>query len=139
MIADTKDNLYSTTRQGGGTGCGGYGCGTVFKLMPDGTETVLYSFTGGSDGAYPKAGVIADAKGHLYGTTFPGGGTGCQGFGCGVVFKLAPDGTLTVLHSFTGGDDGGYINAGLIADANSNLYGITTGGGCGGTVFELKE
>src|SRR5262249_53572037 len=67
----------------------------------------LYSFTGGSDGANPYAGsLIFDAAGNLYGTTQQRGGSGgCGGFGCGTVFKLAPDGTLTVLYSFAGGSD----------------------------------
>jgi uncharacterized repeat protein (TIGR03803 family) len=64
-------------------------------------ETVLHSFTG-SDGRNPQAGLIADSAGNLYGTTVAGGasGSGCGGYGCGVVFKLSPGGTETVLHSF---------------------------------------
>jgi uncharacterized repeat protein (TIGR03803 family) len=135
-------NLYGTTFSGGSYVCSG-GCGTVFKLTPSGTETVLYRFTGG-DGANPTAGLIADASGNLYGTTELGGGAnGCSG-GCGTVFKLTPSGTRTVLHSFTGGNDGASPVAGLIADAAGNLYGTTElgggasgcSGGCG-TVFKL--
>ncbi len=64
-------------------------CGkrTVFKIAPDGTETILHSFAGGSDGDTPAAGLIADAQGNLYGTTIGGGGDGCAGLGCGTVFK----------------------------------------------------
>ena len=76
--------------------------GVVFKLDTTGTETVLYSFTGGADGANPYAGLIRDSAGNLYGTTY-GGGTS----NWGVVFKLDTTGTETVLHSFTGGADGG--------------------------------
>ena len=93
------------------------------------TETVLYSFTGGSDGRKPVAGLIADGSGNLYGTTEFGGASGN-----GVVFKLSPGGTETVLYSFTGGSDGGIPRAGLIADRSGNLYGTTQfgGPGCGG-------
>ncbi len=148
LIADGAGNLYGTTEFGGGTGCGGPGCGVVFKLTPTGSSyTVLHSFAGGSgDGANPYAGLIIDSAGNLYGTTEFGGGPGC-----GVVFKLAPGGTETVLHTFTGSpNDGAFPTAGLFADSGGNLYGTTAGGGappppnappCGGsgcgTVFKL--
>jgi uncharacterized repeat protein (TIGR03803 family) len=118
----------------------------VFQLDPSGTLTVLYNFTGGSDGANPHA-LIADAAGNLYGTTQNGGApASCPG-GCGTVFQLTPSGTLNVLHIFTG-SDGASPPAGLslIADAAGNLYGTTAlggagtgciGGGACGTVFEL--
>ena len=86
------------------------------------TETVLHSFAG-SAGSIPAAALIADSAGNLYGTTFYGGS------GCGVVFKLSPSGTETVLYSFTGGSDGRLPVAGLIADRAGNLYGTTAGGG----------
>lgn len=129
LIKDKAGDFYGTT-QGGGTGS----AGTVFELAPNGTETVLYSFTGGSDGNAPFAGVIRDRAGNLYGTTYGGGSTGN-----GTVFKLAPDGTETVLYSFTGGSDGGTPVAGLIMDRAGNLYGTTYVGGAGaeGTVFKL--
>ena len=135
LFADSSSNLYGTAEYGGARSCLGMnvGCGVVFKLSPSGTETVLYSFTGGSDGGNPTAGLIADSSGNLYGTTSAGAsGSGCGGkfdFGCGVVFKLSPNGTYTVLHSFTGGSDGGVPLAGLIADSSGNLYGTTEGGG----------
>jgi uncharacterized repeat protein (TIGR03803 family) len=145
LIEDTAGNFYGTTIYGGGNGCaGGYGCGTVFRLAPNGAETVLYSFAGGSDGAQPFASLIEDAAGNLYGTTSAGGGTGCaNGDGCGTVFKLTPDGTETLLHIFTGGSDGGNPQAGLIVDVRGNLYGTTANGGSGcngygcGIVFKL--
>ncbi|MGH6847527.1 MAG: choice-of-anchor tandem repeat GloVer-containing protein [Methylocella sp.] len=130
LIADSSGNLYGTTQDGGALGQG-----TVFRLSPGGTETVLYSFCPSfpscSDGAIPHAGLIADSKGNLYGTTFGGGAaTGCGGFGgCGVVFKVSPGGTETVLYSFTGTDDGANPQAGLIADSSGNLYGTTEFGG----------
>ncbi|HTT84224.1 MAG TPA: choice-of-anchor tandem repeat GloVer-containing protein [Rhizomicrobium sp.] len=140
VIADKKGNLYGTTLSGGTgayEGCGAYGCGTVFKLAPDGTETVLHSFAGGSDGAVPIAGLIADKAGNLYGTTDEGGCGSCE-YGAGTVFKIAPNGTETVLLSFNG-SDGNSPRAGLIMDSAGNLYGTTWAGGAneGGDVFEL--
>jgi uncharacterized repeat protein (TIGR03803 family) len=103
------------------------------------TEKVLYSFTGGADGAEPHQGLIFDQAGNLYGTTFDGGV-----YGAGTVFSLAPngDGTWkqTTLYSFTGGGDGGYTDWGRLAfDTSGNLYGVTYHGGNygAGTVFKL--
>ncbi len=105
----------------------------MFKLDATGTETVLYSFTGGADGANPEAGLVRDPDGSLYGTTIAGGS------GSGVVFKVDSNGTETVLHTFTSGADGGYPQAGLIRDLNGDLYGTTSGGGSPGpgVVFKL--
>ena len=146
LIRDKAGNLYGTTAAGGGGGdCSYYGCGTVFKLAPDGTETVLYDFTHKHRGLWPTAAVMKDKSGNLYGTTSLGGS--CQADGCGTVFKLAPDGTETVLHAFHGRKhDGAFPEADLIEDQAGNLYGTTTGGGGGsgctssdgcGTVFKL--
>jgi uncharacterized repeat protein (TIGR03803 family) len=144
LVADKAANLYGTTEYGGGTGCYSDGCGTVFRIAPDGTETVLHAFQGGSDGEYPLAGVILDKAGNLYGTTSEGGGTGCEySLGCGTVFRVAPNGTETVLYAFQGGNDGDDPQAGLLADNAGNLYGTTYEGGitdctygCG-TVFKV--
>jgi uncharacterized repeat protein (TIGR03803 family) len=94
-------------------------------------ETVLYTFTGGSaDGASPAGGVIRDSSGNLYGTTYWGGGTGCNyGNGCGTIFSIDPSGTETILHKFSGGGDGAIPNGGLTLDPDGNLYGTTTFGG----------
>jgi uncharacterized repeat protein (TIGR03803 family) len=135
LIQDRAGNLYGTTEWGGN-----YGFGTVFKLEQGGTETILYSFTGGSDGAQPLAGLIRDPAGNLYGTTWKGGDLpACYGQGCGVVFKLDSAGTETVLYAFTGGLDGWAPRAGLIRDAAGNFYGTTYAGGAFdlGTVFKL--
>lgn len=139
LVHGEKGILYGTTQYGGtGQNCGSIGCGTVFKITPDGTETVLYSFAGGTDGQWPWAGVVLDKLGNLYGTTWVGGGTGCGGNGCGTVFMLAPDGTETVLHSFNSSDGEG-VWGGVILDAKGNLYGTTSYGGAynSGTVYEL--
>jgi uncharacterized repeat protein (TIGR03803 family) len=73
----------------------------VHKITPSGTETVLYSFAGASDGANPEAGLIQGSDGNFYGTTLQGGAGGL-----GTVFKIAPSGTETVLHAFAGSSDG---------------------------------
>lgn len=136
VIADSAGNLYGTTCD-----CGN-GFGNVFKLAPDGTETTLYSFTGGSDGSQPSDGLIADSKGNFYGTTQHGG---IDGYG--VVFKLAPNGTETVLHEFTGSPGDGEYPAGSLIKDGRYLYSTTTEGGTNngcdqltcGTVFRIKE
>jgi uncharacterized repeat protein (TIGR03803 family) len=93
LIRDAAGNLYGTTLFGG---IGGFE-GVVFKLDRTGTETVLYSFTGGADGGNPYAPLIMDKKGNLYSTTNIGGDlNGCSGYGCGVVYKLTPSMTTRV-------------------------------------------
>lgn len=137
-------DLYGTTTSGG-INCFD-GCGTVFKLAPDGTETILYAFKGGSDGLNPSTGLVVDKAGNLYGATNAGGGTGCGGLGCGMLFKIAPDGKETVLHTFAGAPSDGSNPSSLIADRAGNLYGTTGYGGAGlgnngngwGTIFEYS-
>ncbi len=105
LIRDRAGNLYGTTKEGGSSDFG-----TVFEVDTSGTETVLYSFTGGNDGGYPYASLIRDPAGNLYGTTEAGGSSAV-----GTVFKLDTSGTETVLHSFPyGPTDGCYPYAGLI-------------------------
>jgi uncharacterized repeat protein (TIGR03803 family) len=160
LIFDAEGNLYGTTQQGGN----GHG-GTVFELSPkaDGgwTSGVLhhFGFAGGrpnAGGSTPESGVIFDAEGNLYGTTYQGGpGKSCGG--CGVVFELTPPNPYTppspvvntwtekVLHYFDGTPstptDGQFpSDAGVIFDAHGSLYGTTSNGGGGnpgGTVFKL--
>jgi uncharacterized repeat protein (TIGR03803 family) len=131
LVRDNEGNLYGMSGNGGDlSGCSGLGCGVVFKLDTRGKETVLYSFTGGADGAETFAGVIRDGEGNLYGTTSIGGDlSGCSGLGCGVVFKLDTRGKETVLHTFTGGTDGANPNADLLQDEGGNLYSTAVGGG----------
>jgi uncharacterized repeat protein (TIGR03803 family) len=137
LVRDVQGNLYGTARFGGDLACDAPdGCGTVFKLDTTGNETVLHTFTGsGGDGADPFVGLVRDAQGNLYGTTFYGGDLSCNdgggsNLGCGVVFKLATTNTETVLYSFTGtGGDGAYPLSELVRDAQGNLYGGNAGGG----------
>jgi len=131
LVRDSAGNLYGTT-SGGGTG----GAGVVFKINTSGSETVLYAFTGGTDGGYPLSGVIRDSAGNLYGTTEFGG---TSASGAGVVFKLDTSGIETVLYSFTGGADGGYpLWVVLVRDSKGNLYGTTAGGGTAGAGVVFK-
>jgi uncharacterized repeat protein (TIGR03803 family) len=145
LVRDSLGNLYGTTYGGGLMNCDGglHGCGVVFKLDTTGMETVLYSFTGATDGASPTAGLIRDGAGNLYGTTYAGGEANCPlkgSAGCGVVFKVSKTGTMSVLHTFIN-SDGSNPAADLIRDSAGNLYGTTKfGGGSGfGTVFKLDS
>jgi uncharacterized repeat protein (TIGR03803 family) len=138
LISDKTGNLYGTTSSN---------CGVVFQIAPSGTETVLHAFGANGDGCSPQDGLIEDAAGNFYGTTEDGGtGTNC-GEGCGTIFKLAPDGTETILYSFLGGNNDGWVpQGGLTLDKAGNLYGTTIwGGGTGcfygygcGTVFKIS-
>ncbi len=117
LIADSDGNLYGTTPFGGANNRG-----AIFELAKDGTERVLYSFTGYNDGARPYSGVIRDGRGDLYGVAYFGGNGACTG-GCGTIFELNPSGSFGVLYSFTGGKDGGNPIGGMAMDASGNLYG----------------
>jgi uncharacterized repeat protein (TIGR03803 family) len=137
LTADKAGNLYGTTEFGGGGDCNGqYGCGVVFKLAPDGTETALHVFTGGSDGGYPQAGVITDKAGNLYGTTTGGGA-----HGQGVIFKIAPDNTETILYSFSANGMSPLLEGNLLRDRKNNLYGTVPNGGTfgAGAVYKLAS
>ncbi len=161
LTLDRAGNLYGTAPFGGypGGGCtlyGFVGCGTVFKLAPSQSGwrfSTLYSFHGGTDGAWPYAGVMLGADGNLYGETLRGGKTGRGAFSsCGTAFQLKPPATPssswqeTVIYRFQGGDNGsGPFSGYLVSDQAGNLYGttdgvVTTGGGCGGdtTAYELS-
>jgi uncharacterized repeat protein (TIGR03803 family) len=127
-LINVNGTFYGTTEKGGGTGCGGDGCGTVFSLTASGGEKVVHSFAGGSDGANPAAALI-NVNGTLYGTTEYGGGSGCEKkLGCGTVFSLTASGAEKVLHSFTAPPDGAYPAAPLI-NVDGTLYGTTEKGG----------
>src|SRR6202021_302517 len=123
----------------GGLGtCGQFlGCGVIYKIAPDGTETVLYRF-GNADGAVPFAGLIMHKAGNFHGTTNYGG-NGSEG----VVYKFTADGKETVLYRFSGTgevcSDGCAPFGELVRDTTGNLYGATSYGGTSnwGTVFRL--
>ena len=142
VTLDAQGNLYGTAVTGGGGSCEG-GCGVVFKLTNSGgtwTQTVIHTFTGGSDGSGPGSPVVIDEHGNVWGTTPTGGADGM-----GVVYELAPDATggwkQRVIHTFTGGDDGGGGSASrFLIDAAGNLYNVCTVGGANGfgTVYEIS-
>jgi uncharacterized repeat protein (TIGR03803 family) len=140
LVIDGAGNLYGTSVQGGD-----FGSGTVFQLTPSAngwTHSVLYSFHGGTDGGEPYKGVTVDSQGNLYGTAVTGGGGSCEG-GCGVAYKLTHSGgvwTQTVIHTFTGGDDGSGPGTGLTLGRYGTLYGMTPTGGANGqgVIFLLR-
>jgi uncharacterized repeat protein (TIGR03803 family) len=109
--------------------------GTVFRISPSGTFTNLYSFSGGSDGANPEAGLVQGSDGDFYGTTYSGGTSNH-----GTVFKMTASGSFTNLYSFRGGD-GANPRAALVQGGDGYFYGTTTYGGnsCGcGTIFKIS-
>ncbi|HEY1883034.1 MAG TPA: choice-of-anchor tandem repeat GloVer-containing protein [Candidatus Cybelea sp.] len=123
-------DLYgSTTVGGGGAACGGKGCGTVFKVTKEGSETVLHRFAGRPDGAQPEA-ELAVVNNLLYGTTYYGGER-CKAAnlrGCGIVFSLAPSGGMSAVYAFQGGYDGANPE-GPLTLVKRTLYGTTVNGG----------
>jgi uncharacterized repeat protein (TIGR03803 family) len=147
LISDGAGNLYGTTSSGGTYTCSNAGCGTVFELRRDSRgrwkETILYNFKPGKNGNGPGAGLVLDPAGNLYGTTATGGVGSCA-VGCGVVFRLTPQGNgnwvYSVLHRFTG-KDGANPAAAVVLDGTGNLYGTTTQGGPNGfgVVFEIAH
>jgi uncharacterized repeat protein (TIGR03803 family) len=138
LILDSSGNIYGST-----TGVGAGSQGTIFKLDPSGHETILLTFAGTS-GSQPYGSLALDGKGNLYGTTYGGGNLNdCnQGFGCGIVFGLKPNGQEPILYVFTGGSDGWGPVAGLLRDKNGNLYGTAALGGtgtdCCGVAFKIS-
>ncbi len=136
LIQATDGNLYGTTSRGGlflPGGCG-FECGTVFKISPTGTFTLLHSFTGyDMDGANPTSALIQATDGYFYGTTTVGGA-----HDDGTVFKISPEGAVTVLHSFDA-VNGSRPMAALIQGTDGNFYGTTSQGGPAGagTVFRI--
>lgn len=132
LVQGSDGNFYGTTIAGGA-----YGQGTVFLLTPGGTETPLYSFAGGVDGAQPYGGVIFGSDGNLYGTTYAGGQ-----FTYGTFYRVTPAGVETVLHDFGGSlTDGAQPRVGVVLGKDLNFYGTTyTGGQSGnGTVYQVTS
>ena len=136
LVLDASGNLYGTTYEGGANNKG-----AVFEVSASETESVLYSFCAQpdcTDGYHPRASLILDAKGNLYGTAYDGGA-----HDGGTVFELSATGTETLLYSFCskpGCRDGYYPHADLAMDKNGNLYGTTQYRGAygGGIVFEIS-
>lgn len=153
IIQGTDGDFYGTTYAGGNESCtsygfgipaygpydynptaySGYGCGTVYRMDTSGNVTVLYSFSGQSDGNYPQSALIQGADGNLYGTTSAGGASQD-----GTVFKITVSGSLQTLHSFSGSDGNGPV-ASLVQGTDGDLYGTTAMGGAFGygEVFRL--
>jgi uncharacterized repeat protein (TIGR03803 family) len=139
LVQGTDGDLYGVTETGGNTnsicpqpesGTIGAGCGSVYKVSPSGTLTMLYEFcsqTNCADGAYPIGSLVLGTDGNLYGTTFIGGASNQ-----GTVFKITPAGQLTTLYSFcslTSCTDGALPNGGLVQGSNGSFYGTTQIGG----------
>lgn len=149
VIIGPDGSLYGTTGYGGVSGCGGNGCGTVFNLRPpvntsadvlgNWTETVLYRFAGGGNGALPVGDLVFDRSGNIYGTTASGGSSQQ-----GTVYELTPSNgnwNESILWNFAGGSDGGQPAGGVIFNSAGNLYGTTQAGGAYGygSVFQLSR
>lgn len=164
LVVDRSGNIFGTASAGGfyvvGQGCdfsGLFGCGVVFELSKkasgDWAEQVLYAFKGGHDGAYPFSRLVRDTSGNIYGDTQLAGDLLCFDAGCGTVFRLAPPKSsggpwsLTTLHIFSGGNDGGQPDTIMLGAITGAVYGTTFAGGkgqCGleftpgcGTVYRL--
>jgi uncharacterized repeat protein (TIGR03803 family) len=133
-LIDVDGTLYGTTENGGANNSCDGGCGTVFSITPSGTEKVLHSFSGGSDGYFPAAGLI-EVNGTLYGTTEYGGT-----YGGGTIFSITTSGRKQVLHNFCACSSDGRLPLASLTDVNGTLYGTTYQGGAynDGTVFALK-
>jgi hypothetical protein len=153
VVIGSNGTLYGTANRGGVENCT-QGCGLVFNLHPTPTippspltpwiETVLYSFEGGTDGAYPGYGdIVFDQSGAMYNTASQGGLNNCSGHvGCGVVYKITHSGgtyTESALYAFTGGADGAFPIARASFDGSGNLYTTAFNGGNGnsGTIIQL--
>ncbi len=121
-------NFYGATYQGGASGHG-----SVYQLATNGAEPLLYSFTGGTDGGFPRGGLTQGLDGNIYGTTFTGGA-----LNLGTVFRVTTNGVLTTLVTFNG-TNGSLPYAGLVPDESGNFFGVTGAGGSfsNGTVFEI--
>ena len=141
VIQGRDGNFYGATSNGGY-----FNQGTVFRVTPDGVETVLYSFAGGNaDGANPTGNLVQGSDGNFYGATGSGGAGKCPGpepvgyngppSTCGTLFKLTPNGAETVLHIFSGGADGGEPTGSLVQGSDGDFYGTTSYGS--GTVFAI--
>jgi uncharacterized repeat protein (TIGR03803 family) len=164
LIRDLAGNFYGTTLAGGisNPACTGDGppgtCGVVYKVDPKGNETVLHTFTGGSDGYAPYGSLIQDWQGNLFGVASNGGDISSAfcgdtvlalsgALGCGTVFKIDYAGKFSVSHTFKGKDGGPFPDGWLATDYWGDIYGITGNGGSAvsstnlgnGTIFKIDR
>jgi uncharacterized repeat protein (TIGR03803 family) len=128
LVADDGGILYGTTSGDSNQGKNG----TIFKITPDGQITTIYTFTGGTDGKNPTAGLVRGRGGNFYGTTYGSMG-GKPSYG--TIFRLTPKGELTTLHTFNGRD--GWGPGPLMQASDGNFYGTTEKGGSDGTIFKI--
>lgn len=128
-VLATDGNFYGDTHDGGASGCG-----VIYRITAAGDYSVIYSFTGGADGCAPVAALIQGKDGNVYGSTTTGGASGN-----GTLFSITSTGTLTTLHSFTGGIDGSSVYGALVEGEPGTFFGVAEGGGENrvGTVFKL--
>lgn len=148
LFMDASGLIFGAAQFGSDQACE-LGCGDIFQLDQAGNLSLLHRFTGGADGSNPIGPLVQDVDGNLYGVAQSGGDHLCpekfehiRASGCGVVFKLAKSGELTVLHTFKGGiKDGAVPQAGLLLDAAGNLFGTTLAGGPDklGTIFKIAN
>ncbi len=122
LVHATDGDFYGTTWQGGASNYG-----TIFKITAAGTFTLLHSFTGGTDGRYPGP-LIQASDGNFYGTAWGGGNNNCESTGgCGVIFKISPQGNFTKIYQFLGDSNDGYGPVGLVQGRDGNFYGMSIG------------
>lgn len=132
LVQGTNGSLYGTTYNGGANLAG-----TIFSVTTSGTQTLLYSFKGGTkDGANPTGGLTLGTDGNFYGTTQQGGSASM-----GIVFKITPAGVLTILHNFNASVDGAFPWGPPILASDGNFYGTTSGGGNkgNGIVYQITS
>jgi uncharacterized repeat protein (TIGR03803 family) len=143
VVRDAAGNLYGTTEAGGGSGCNGAGCGTVFKVDTQKHESILYAFAGGTDGCVPYGGLVRDRRGNLYGTTTECGAANCPiGYDCGIAFKIDPHGHETILYRFDNTAGGLSPFDTLLLGSDGDLYGTTEAGGTSyfyGLIFKIDK
>ena len=144
LLQEPNGVLYGTTFSGGTNNLANGGSGTVFSVTTNGTLTSLYSFTGGTDGAYPAAGLAVGPDGGLYGTTTLGGNVALNaGYGFGTVFDLTSNGVLIPLANFNGTNGVSPMGT-LTLGSDDNFYGTTLRGGVDfpnngyGTVYRIS-
>lgn len=141
LLRERSGDLYGTTANGG-KNCATYGCGKVFRISSDGSETVLYRFSGLPDGAHSYSNVVQDSAGNLIGTTTDGGQTPYCSPGCGTIFILTPEGKESRLYNFCAKEnctDGQFPSGDIVLDRGGSIFGTTSLGGQyqSGTIWKL--